>query len=152
MTDGILGGKNVLKLTNGATPGVLIKVEGLQSVTPPTLTVETVESTDQDSDAVKEFIAGLIDTGELTGTVKYIAGSPTDLLFTEHLLSRKKRPFTLDIYAEDANGAPKTVPVAGEIILTNYAPDAAPVGGIRVATFTAKVSGLPTQGAQVDPA
>jgi len=145
MTDGILGGKNVLRLTNAA--GDKVKVEGLQSITPPIYTVETLESTDQDSGAVKEYIAGLIDPGELSGVIKYLAGSPTDLLFLEHMASRKKRVFELDIYTEDANGASQIVPVAGEIIMTNYAPDNSPVGGIRVANFTAKVSALPTQGA-----
>ena len=142
MTDGILGGKNVLRLTNGS--GALTKVEGLIGVEPPSMTIETVETTDQDSDFTKEFIAGLIDPGEISATVKYVPGEATDLLCREHAASRAKRPFEIDV---NGDGGKVTVSAMG--IVTSWKPDNSPINGVRTATLSIKVSGTDTQGAKV---
>lgn len=141
MSDGILGGKNVLRLTNAS--GNLTKVEGLISVEPPSMTIETVDVTDQDSEFTKEYIAGLIDPGDVSATVKYLPGDATDLLIREHAASRKTRPFEIVVNAN--NG---TVTVSAMCIVTNYKPDNSPVNGVRTATLTLKVSGRDTQGAK----
>ncbi|AHE52637.1 phage tail tube protein [Sphingomonas sanxanigenens] len=137
---GVLGYGTALYLTNAAA--ALQKVLGLTNVNRPNLTVETVDTTTHDSpDAVREFIAGLADPGELSATIHYEPGSATDDLILEHLASREKRPF--NIVTIGAAGA--TENNEGVIILTSYEPDDAPIDGVRTATVTGKVSGAITQ-------
>lgn len=147
MADEVLGLGTQLWLTNGATPGVLVKLAGLLNVNRPNLNVDSVETTDHDSaDGVREFMPGLGDPGELTATLKYVPGSPTDDLILEHLASRKKRPFK--IVTPTGDGA-TTEDHTGVMFLTSYEPDDAPVDGVRTATLTGKVSGAVTQAATV---
>ena len=143
----ILGGGNILRLTNAA--GEFVAVQNLVSIKPPMETVETVEATHQGSGGVKEYIAGLTEPGDISGVCHYLAGSVTDLLFREHRASKEQRPFEIVIATKASNGAARTVTVTGVIVLTNYEPDDSPIGGVRVANFTGKVSGAPSQGAQV---
>lgn len=143
----ILGGGNVLRLTNAA--GALVAISQLVTLKPPSETVETIEVTHQGSGGIKEYIAGLTEPGDISATMHYLAGSADDLLIREHRASKETRPFEIDVKTKDAAGDPKTVTVSGNIIITTYEPDDSPVGAVRTATFTAKVSGGPTQGAQV---
>jgi len=145
----ILGGGNVLKLTNAA--GALIALANLVSIKPPTEVVETIETTHQGSGGIKEYIAGLTEPGDISGTVHYLAGSPTDLLLREHRASKECRAFEITVPTKDAAGEPKVVTVTGMVVITNYEPDDSPIGGVRVATFTGKVSGGTTETPQADP-
>lgn len=138
---GILGYGTFLYLTNGS--GALTKVLGLLTVNRPNLTVETADTTTHDSpDAVREFIAGLADPGDLSATLHYEPGSATDDLLLEHLISREKRAFK--IVTVSSTG---TEDNEGLVILTSYEPDDAPVDGVRTASLTGKVSGLMDQAA-----
>lgn len=140
----VIGIGTELYLTNAA--GVLTKLSGLMNVNRPNLSVDDVETTDHESvGGVREFMAGLADPGELTGTIKYRPGSPTDDLLLEHLASRKKRPFK--IVTPTASGVAEAHP--GICYLKTYEPDDAPLDGVRTATFSAKVSGAMTQAAVV---
>ena len=138
--DGILGGGIRLKLTNGA--GALIEVLGLVTCNPPAPTVATVDSTDQSSQAVEEFIAGRITPGDLSGTIKYVPGNADDDLFREHLFSRKKRPFEIFQPSEDGQPGQNSTGVA---IMTAFTPNDGATDGIRTSSFTLKISGLPSQ-------
>lgn len=139
---GILGFGAQLWLTPGT--GTLTRVFGLLSVNRPNLNVDSVDTTTHESvGGVREFIAGLADPGELTATVHYEPGTPTDDLILEHLASRAKRAFK--IVTPSATGV--TEDHTGTILLTSYEPDDAPIDGVRTATITAKVSGAVTQAA-----
>jgi len=139
--DGIIGGGIVLSLTNsGAT---LQAILGLMTCTPPNTTAATVDSTDQSSGNVDEFIVSRINPGEMTGTIKYVPGNPDDLLFKEHLISREKRAVQLD----NPSAAPiATQRLAGVGAVTAYTPNDGSIDGIRTSSFTIKISGLPTEG------
>lgn len=128
--DGVLSDGTELWLTNASD--VLTKIVGLMNVNRPTLSIAKVESTDHDSGKVKEYIPGHGDVGELTATIKYEPGSPTDLLLLEHLASREKRAFKIVTVEEDGT----TQDNEGTMFLMTYVPDNAPLGGIRTATLT----------------
>lgn len=138
---GITGGGNELWLTSGSD--TLTKVLGLSSVGRPNLAVSTVDSTDQDSGNINEFLASTADPGELQAVVKYVPGSPTDVLILEHLASMEKRAFKIVLKTETDT----TEDVLGNLILTGYEPDEGEVGELRTATLTAKISGATTQAA-----
>lgn len=128
--DGVLADGTELWLTNSAD--VLTKIVGLQSVNRPALSIAKEETTDHDSGKTKEYIPGLADVGELTAGLKYEPGSATDTLILEHLASREKRPFKIVTVEEDGTTQDNT----GTMFLMSYAPDNAPVGGVRKATLT----------------
>ncbi|MEE3155105.1 MAG: phage tail tube protein, partial [Pseudomonadota bacterium] len=97
--DGVLGDGSELWLTDDQ--GTLTKLKGLMNVNRPTLSVAKVESTDHDSNKTKEYIPGHGDVPELSATLKYEPGSPTDALILEHLTSREKRAFKVVTVSED---------------------------------------------------
>ena len=130
-----------LHLTNSSS--TLTPVAGLLTVNRPVGSIDAVEITSHDSAGVREFMAGLLDPGELSGTMLYVPGSPTDLLMIEHLTSRETRPFKIVVVEPDGT----TQDVTGNLFLTAYEPDDAPVDGRREASFSAKVSGSTTQAA-----
>lgn len=129
-SDGVLGDGSQLWLSDDE--GLLTRLKGLMSVNRPTLAIAKVEATDHDSNKIKEYIPGHGDVPELTATLKYETGSPTDLLILEHLASRAKRPFKIVTVEEDGSTQDNT----GSLFLMTYVPDNAPLGGIRTATLT----------------
>lgn len=143
--DGVLGDGTQLWLTNSSD--TLTKLVGLMSVNRPNLSIAKVESTDQDSGKIKEYIPGHGDVGELSATIKYEPGSATDTLILEHLASREKRPFKIVTVEEDGTTQDNT----GSIFLMTYVPDDAPLGAIRTATLTGQPSTLITQAATPTP-
>lgn len=128
-----------LFLTDGL--GAELRVPNLLSVNNPNLAVDIVETTNHDSGGVREYIAGLADPGEISATMLYDPGSPIDDLLLEHLVSRDTRPFRISLVGSDGSFQDFT----GNIIVTGYEPDDAPVDGRREATFTGKVTGATTQ-------
>src|SRR3546814_18224058 len=83
---GIHGVGAKFKLHNGTA---LTAVANVLAVKPPSPTVETIDVTDHDSaGAMREFIAGLIDTGAGTVRVHYLPGSPGDGLLSDAAVSR----------------------------------------------------------------
>lgn len=137
--DGVLSDGTELWLTNSSD--TLTRLVGLMNVNRPTLSIAKVESTDHSSGKVKEYIPGHGDVGELTATLKYEPGSPTDLLILEHLASREYRPFKIVTIETDGSSQDNE----GDILLLTYTPDNAPLGAMRTATITGQPKPL-TQG------
>jgi len=139
--DGIIGGGIVLSLTNSSD--TLQEILGLMTATPPNPTAATVDSTDQSSLNVDEFIVSRINPGEITGQIKYVPGNPDDLLFQEHLVSREKRIVQLD----NPSVAPITTQRATALgAVTAYTRNDGSIDNIRTSSFTIKISGLATEG------
>lgn len=136
--DGVLSDGTELWLTNASD--TLTKVVGLMSVNRPSLAIAKVESTDQDSGKVKEYIPGHGDMPELQFVIKYEPGSATDLMIEEHKASREKRPFKIVTVEEDGTKQDNE----GTVFLMTYVPDNSPLGAIRTATVTGQ-PGLITQ-------
>ncbi len=130
-----------LWLTNSSA--TLVSITPLLTCNRPNLTVDVVETTNHGSGSTREYIAGLADPGELSATILYTPGSAVDTLLLEHLASRATRAFKIVVVETDGT----TQDVEGNLILTGYEPDDAPVDGRREATITGKVTGATTQSA-----
>lgn len=117
------------------------QITPLLGVNRPNLNIDVVETTNHGSSGVREYIAGLADPGELSATILYTPGSATDTFLLAHLASRETRAFKIRVVETDGTYQE----VVGNLILTSYEPDDAPVDGRREATITAKVTGATTQ-------
>lgn len=135
--DGVVntGGIEV-HLTNGSA--ALTKLVGVQKCNRPTLIVEEQETTDQDSGGTKTFKASMGEVPELTFSLKYEPGSPTDLLILEHLASKETRPFKLVLPKEDGS----TVDCTASLFLKTYNTDDGSLGALRAATVTGRPGAL----------
>lgn len=132
-----------LWLTSGTA--VLTKITPLLTCNRPNLSIDIVETTNHGSSGVREYIAGLANPGELSATILYEPGSAIDTLLLEHLASRETRAFKIVVVETDGSKQA----VTGNIILTGYEPDDAPVDGRREATITGQVTGATAQAAVV---
>lgn len=132
-----------LWLTSGTS--VLTQITPLLTCNRPNLTIDVVETTNHGSNGIREFIAGLANPGELSATILYTPGSAVDTLLLEHLASRDTRAFKIVVVETDGTQQA----VTGNIILTSYEPDDAPVDGRREATITGQVTGATAQAAVV---
>lgn len=139
MSDGILGGGNEIWLTNSSD--VLTKLTGVESVNLPNPTVAVLDTTDQDSGAVMESQAGIVDPGPLSFIIKYIPGSADAALIEEHLASRAKRGFKIV-----KKGVTPNREQLGTIFITSFPKDTAGPTNLWKATVNAQVSGLPSEG------
>ena len=142
MVDGVISCGEELHLTDNVP--ALVKLAGLISTNVPSPTVETVETTDQESGCVRTFLPGLTDPGELSFTIKYVPLGADDTLIREHLNSKEVRPFKIVALTETAGS---TVDITGDIMLTGYEIDETDVGELRTATVTAQISGAVTYAA-----
>jgi predicted secreted protein len=130
-------------LHNGATPGGLVEISDVMSVTPPSPTVETIDTTTHSSaGAVREFIAGLIDTGEGSIRINYMAGSSGDILLSAAVLSRAVKPWKINVPA-----ATGSWDFTGNCVVTGYEKDEVVIDDKMTAILTFKASGLITEAA-----
>ncbi|RKF23377.1 hypothetical protein D6851_02585 [Altericroceibacterium spongiae] len=141
-TDAVLGsGPNgegtELWLTNDQ--GEPKKVDGLITVNRPNLTVASESKTSHDSGGVNEYMAGMMDPGEMSGSMYHVPDSDDDKLFIEHIASKQTRPGYIKEVKKDGTAVWTTF----AIFLTQYEPDDAPVNSPREAEFTAQVTGMP---------
>lgn len=125
------------KKGDGATPTeaftALTGVE-VTSITPPGYTRDALDATHNASpDRFREYIAGLMDAGEVQLEIAYIP-SVTDALIAAVLAGKAN----YQVATPD-----DTVTFTFSAICTNYQPTA-PVDGKMTATATFKVSGKPT--------
>lgn len=132
-------------LHDGASPGVLVQVTEVVSLTPPTPTRDTIDTTNHDSAGdYREFIGSLLDAGEVSCTVHWLPGSAGDLALTAALGSAYTRAFALDVNAPGATPTQKRISGVG--LVTAYAPADIVIDDKMTATLTIKVSGPITLG------
>lgn len=143
--DGVLADGTELWLSD--SEGVLTKLKGLMNVNRPGMTISKAETTDHDSNKIKEYIAGHGDISELAATLKYESGSATDTLLWEHLNSRQKRPFKIVTVEEDGTTQDNT----GSMFLLSYVPDNGAVGTVRTATISGQPGPLSQAATAVIP-
>lgn len=76
-------GGNVIevgRITQGSNTVTFTALTGVQDITLPNSTRDEIEITSQDSKGSREFIAGLIDNGEVALEMNWEVGSATDTL------------------------------------------------------------------------
>lgn len=107
------------------------------SFTLPNGETEQVEATHLKSpNRRREFIAGMIDDGELEVVLNYVPGSATDILLRAAQDDGVVRDWMAVIPRETANWE-----VTGDGIVTGYDRGTVEVDGVMRATVTIKVSG-----------
>lgn len=82
----LLGYGSVFEIESDASPNVFVALAEVKSITPPSADVDQVEVTHMQSpDRYREFISGLIDSGEASFEMNFIPGSTSDLRIFELL-------------------------------------------------------------------
>ena len=87
MSEGMLGYGSTVRVTrapSGGGAGTPFELKLLGDIDAPDEQVDEVQVTHQKSPGRRrQFIAGLIDSGEISFPMNYIPGSPTDVLLRE---------------------------------------------------------------------
>ncbi len=121
----------------------LVEISDVLSVTPPSPTVETIDATTHGSaGAAREFIAGLIDTGEGSIRVNWVPGSASDVLMSAAVLSRVVKAWKINVPAGTG-----TRDFTGNCVVTGYEKDDVVIDDKMTAILSIKVSGLITEAA-----
>lgn len=121
----------------------LTEVADVMGVTPPSPTVETIDTTTHGSPGgVREFIAGLIDTGEGSIRINYLPGSASDVLLSAAVMSRAVKAWKINVPAQTG-----TWDFTGNCVVTGYEKDDVVIDDKMTAIVTFKVSGLITEAA-----
>lgn len=134
------GGEFHLDATAGAgSPTELVEVV---SITLPNGETEKVEATHLKSpNRRREFIAGMIDDGEMEVVINYVPGSATDVLVRTALTDGETRGWMAVIPRVSADWE-----ITGEGAVIGYDRGTVEVDGVMRATITIAVSGSQTEG------
>ena len=128
-----------------AAYGSLLKKAGttiaaVSSLSGPNLQAETIDVTTHDSaSAIREFVSGLIDTGEISGTLVFDPNVATNIGLWNDLVARTSASYTI-VYP--FTGGVETVTFTAYV--TGFGPIEAQPDGAVTANFTLKPSGVPT--------
>lgn len=141
-----IGWGGELQLGLDANASSLVELEEVLSVTLGSDETDEHEVTHLKSpNRRKEFIAGLIDAGELTASLNYVPGSATDIMLTAALTAGTTRAVRI-IVPGQTGVAEWQITTAG--FVKRYAPDnVEPNAPIR-ASLTVRLTGAKTQAAE----
>lgn len=139
------GGKLFLGTAN--TEASLVELSEIRSVGFPQEQADEIEVTHlQSPDRHKEFIQGLIDSGEFTATTNYVPGSATDLALTDAKSLGTVRKVRIVIPSDDGTGTADWN-FTFSAFVKKYAPDTMEPNAAIQATATFRVTGNVEQGA-----
>lgn len=141
MTDAKTGWGGEFHLDNASD--VLTELVEVVSFTLPNGESETVEATHLKSpNRRREYIAGMIEDGDLEVVLNYIPGSATDILLRAALEDGETRDWMAVVPRETANWE-----VTGDGIVTGYDRGSVEVDGKMEATLTIRVTGAVAEAA-----
>jgi predicted secreted protein len=142
MTVAKIGHGSKFALHDGAAPGALVDLAEILGVVLPEDAAETVEATHMESPGKRrEYIGGLIETGEGEVAMNYAAGSMTDILIRGSFGERRAYKVTIP-------GLAGAWAVSGDCIIVGYGREV-PIDDRMVATLRIKFSGEAAEGAAV---
>lgn len=131
-TQARIGYGTLFKIGNGASPEVFTAVAEVTGIKPPNFSRDAIDASHEESpNAVREFIPGLSDAGEISFDINFVPGSSTTtILMAERLAAR---------------GNKQIVFPNGEVLsfygfMTGFEPDT-PIDDKMSASCTYKVSG-----------
>jgi predicted secreted protein len=140
MTAAKTGWGGEFHLHNGT---VLFELVEVVSFTLPNGTSETVEATHLKSpNRRREYIAGMIEDGELEVVLNYVPGSTTDTLILDALADGDARAFMAVIPRATADWE-----IEGTVIATGYDRGEVVADGKMEATVTFRLTGATTEAA-----
>jgi predicted secreted protein len=138
-----IGWGTEVHIFNDATPPVKIELEGVFNITLPNPQVEDVEVTHYKSpNREREYIAGLIENGEIQIEMNYIAGSVTDLTISAAKAAGTVR--NMEVIIPTSVGASKKWKFTFPCYVKGYE-RAIPVDDRQTAVATIKVAGAVTE-------
>lgn len=150
MSDVKIGWDSEFWLGNSETPSVLTQIAEVISIVPPNPQTDAIEATHFKSpNRAREYISGLIEYGEITVGINYIAGSPSDVILTGAQASGASRAAKIVIPTSTAS-APNGWAFTFDAIVTGYEKDI-PIDDRQTATITLRVAGAVTEAAVVTP-
>jgi hypothetical protein len=133
MSDAAIGYGSKFELGNGADPEVLTEIAEVFDITPPNESTDTIDVTHMQSpDAMREFIMGLTDPGEISFELNFVPGSTSETAILAARASRQKRGGVITI--------PNGWTWSFDMLVTGYEP-AVPNEDKMTATVTGKVTG-----------
>ena len=127
-----------------AAYGTLLKKAGttitqVSSLSGPNLQAETIDVTTHDSpSAIREFVSGLIDGGEINGTLVFDPNQATNIALYNDLVSRTSASYSIVFLF---TGGVETVTFTAYV--TGFGPIEAQPDGAVTTPFTLKVAGAP---------
>jgi len=130
----------LLKRGDGGGPETFTAIAELKSINGPASAMDTPEATHSESpNAAKEFVAGLIEGGEITATCNFLNDGTQSLAAGVHAdwKNRVKRNFQL------VWPTPTARTEAFAAFVTRYAPQAA-IDDVMTVEITLKITGLQT--------
>jgi hypothetical protein len=147
MTDARIGWGGKVYLGTSALESTLMLLSEVVDTTFPQDEADEVEVTHLASPGKrKEFIAGLIDGGEVTVTLNYTPGSATDLLLAAALEDGETRSVRFVVPSEAGDGsADWNFTTSG--FVKRYAPNSMSAGDKISATAVIRITGAQQQGA-----
>ena len=131
----------LLKLGDGGGSEAFATIAEVKNIKGPKLKMDTIEVTSHSStSAFREYIAGLLDGGEVTFDMNWLPANATQSYSAgvlKDMYNRTKRNFQLVF----PSASPTTWTFAA--FVTGFEPDAA-VDGALTASLTLKLTGVPT--------
>ena len=127
-----------------AAYGSLLKKAGttitqVSSLSGPHMSAETIDVTTHDSaSAVREFVSGLIDAGEITAALVFDPNQATNIALWNDLVSRTSASYSIVF---PFTGGVETVTFTAYV--TDFGPIEAQPDGAITSSFTLKCSGVP---------
>ncbi len=147
MTEARIGWGGEVHLGTDNTEGSLVELVEVTECTFPSDETGEVEATHLKSPGRrKEYVAGLIDGGDVTVTLNYVPGSATDLLLTAAKEVGTTRSVRFVIPDDSGTGAADWNIVTHGFV-KKYAPDRMSPGDKITATATIRITGAQEQGA-----
>jgi predicted secreted protein len=139
MTDAMIGYNTTYRIWNSTlTTPALVEIGEVTEVTPGEATADRIDATHMKSPGRRrEYIAGLIDTGEASFGINWVPGDPTDV-FLRRLM---KTGEVVQHEIEFSNG----VTVSYDAAVIGFS-KAVPIDDRMTATITVAVSGEETWG------
>jgi len=139
MTNAVAAIGTQLKMGDGAASEVFTKIAEVRSIQGPTSTFDVLDATSHDSlNNTREFVAGLIDPGELTFEVLFDPGAVTHDATTGLIAKHQARTETnFQLLFLDSTL------VTFAALVTNFEPSE-PHDDLQVASVTLKITGTIT--------
>lgn len=139
MSEAAIGWGTEFHLHDGTA---LVELGEITEVTPPNEQTDDVEVTHMKSPGKRrEYIGGLIDSGEGTFVMNYVPGSATDALIRAAQTAGDARPYKIVI--PDGTG---TWEITGTCVVKGYE-RGVPIDDRMTATLTVRFSGAATEAA-----